>query len=757
MRAALTIAALGAAAALAGGRADGATVRSRPRLLRAAARRPPHTRAGSSGRSARVTTSGATRSLNAPDGPSYEAARRLLPPLLYARAPGKRPLTESGVYYVPFGQPLGARGAGSVALHVADGSQVIAERVGGRRVTILVGAKGRERYGSCVARLGQARLAAGYLPIMSTTYADGARVRYRQESFAAQTSETGSLVSFIRLDVDARRASTKFVHVRVKPSVKRLRQALAFSRGGTVKRSVLTYRIRRGTKRTIYLAWINYPGRRTLTVDASRYERARRASPRTGTSGCEEGTQITVPEERVSNAYRNLLIQNLLLTWRYSIGNPYEQFSFPEGVDVAEVMGELGYAGVARSIMVTSLTRKDTPYPNWKTGKRLLGSALHYRLTRDRAYVDGATPTLRRYVDELGRQIGDGGTRLLGRERYSSDIDEQVLGLHSQATVWQGLRAMGRVWAETGNADLARRCETLAELLEAGLRRAVASSQRRLPDGSLFVPARLLDREPAYGSLTQARLGSYWNLVMPYALASGIFAPDSPEATGILKYMLRHGSRLARRRPRRRLRALRAAGLPGLRHRPGLRDERRPLPRRRRRGRPARAQPLRLAGARDDPEHVRLGRGGERGAARRQALPLDVPAAERGEQRRLPGDAQVAPRPRDPRRRGRADRARARVRDAAAVAAGGPPDRRSPRADELRPRHVLARGAERHDPRDRRAAGPAGSEDAEAPRPAAARPAGRGGDGERGAARAAGGRAARRDDRPERTRAAGST
>ena len=31
---------------------------------------------------------------------------------------------------------------------------------------------------------------------------------------------------------------------------------------------------------------------------------------------------------------------------------------------------------------------------------------------------------------------------------------------------------------------------------------------------------------------------------MPYALASGIFAPGSPEATGALKYMLRHGSRL---------------------------------------------------------------------------------------------------------------------------------------------------------------------------------------------------------------------
>ena len=436
--------------ALAGMRADSAV----PKTLSACA--PPRATAAHTNRVERALRTRhdlwGNQLLSAPDGPSYEAARRLLPPLLYARAPGKKALTESGVYYVPFGQPLGARGAGSVALHVADGSQVIAERVGGRRLTIFVGAKGRERYGSCLARLGSARLAAGYQPIMSTTYADSARVRYRQESFAAQTSETGSLVSFIKLDVDARRASAKAVQIRLKPSVRKLRSVLAFSGGGTVKRSVLTYRVKRGTRRTIYLAWINYPGRRTLAVDAARYERARRAVVAYWNGRLQEGTQITVPERRVNDAYRNLLIQNLLLTWRYSIGNPYEQFSFPEGVDVAEVMGELGYAGVARSIMRTSLTRKDEPYPNWKMGKRLVGSALHYRLTRDRDYVEGATPVLRRYVDELGRQIGAGGTGLLGRERYSSDIPDEVLGLHSQATVWQGLRR----WAVSGRRRATR-------------------------------------------------------------------------------------------------------------------------------------------------------------------------------------------------------------------------------------------------------------------------------------------------------------
>jgi hypothetical protein len=541
VRPVLAIAALVAAVAVVGGRAE-------PAATKTASCSPPRATTAHTNRVARVLRTHhdvwGNQLLSAPDGPSYAAARRLLPPLFYARAPKKRPLTQSGAYYLTFGQPRGARGAGSVALHVADGSQVIAERVDGRRLTVFVGPNGRERYGACIARLGFASLADGYLPILTTTYRDGAGVRYRQESFAAQTSETGSLVSFVRLDVDATQASKKVVQLRLATSVRQLRKSLAFSRGGIVKRSNLTYRIRRGTKRTIYLAWINYPGHRGIRVDAARYDRARRAVQSFWRQRVAEGTQIVVPERRVNDAYRNLLVQNLQQTWRYSVGNPYEQFSFPESVDVAEVMGSLGYPAVARSIMVTSLTRKDTPYPNWKMGKRLVGSALHYRLTRDRAYVDAATPTLRRYVDELGSQITTSSTGLLARERYSSEIPDEVLGLHSQATVWQGLLAMGRAWEDTGEAQLARRCEALATRLEAALRRAVASSQRRLADGSLFLPARLLDDERAYESLTQAKLGSYWNLVMPYALGSGLFEPGSPEATGALRYLLRHGSRL---------------------------------------------------------------------------------------------------------------------------------------------------------------------------------------------------------------------
>src|SRR5207244_5436588 len=77
-----------------------------------------------------------------------------------------------------------------------------------------------------------------------------------------------------------------------------------------------------------------------------------------------------------------------------------------------------------------------------------------------------------------------------------------------------------------------------------GLNRAWRRKASRLSDGSLFVPVRLVDGERPYRTLTESRPGSYWNLVMPYALASGLFRPRSPQAEGVIEYLLSHGSRI---------------------------------------------------------------------------------------------------------------------------------------------------------------------------------------------------------------------
>jgi len=299
---------------------------------------------------------------------------------------------------------------------------------------------------------------------------------------------------------------------------------------------------RAGESVALFVAWEQTPALRT--VSQSTYTAARRTAVAAWTRRLRAGAFVQVPETVVMNAWRAVLVQNLILRWRYSFGNPYEEFSYPEALDVAQAMAEWGQRGLSRSIIALSLTRRLRPYPNWKQGETLLAAAVHYRLYRDRRALARVTPALRRYVRDFERQVARDPNGLLGPERYSSDIADAVYGLHSQAVAWEGMRAVAAAWADAGEPALARSARATAARLGRALRRSVAASERRLGDGSLFVPASLLDDEHPYRSVTEARLGSYWNLVVPYALASGFFDRGGVRAEGILRYTLLHGSRL---------------------------------------------------------------------------------------------------------------------------------------------------------------------------------------------------------------------
>src|SRR5690606_11852288 len=61
--------------------------------------------------------------LKRPEGPTYDNVKDYLTPLkLMGTA-----VTESGVYYIPFGRPLNSAGYGPAALHLGDGSQIISQ------------------------------------------------------------------------------------------------------------------------------------------------------------------------------------------------------------------------------------------------------------------------------------------------------------------------------------------------------------------------------------------------------------------------------------------------------------------------------------------------------------------------------------------------------------------------------------------------------------------------------------------------------
>jgi hypothetical protein len=438
----------------------------------------PRASAGETARIRQVLASGrdvlGERLLRAPGGPTYAAAARLLPPLLYARGSGGRPLTRSGVYYLPFSLP----GSGTAFLHVADGSEILARRVGGPSLRVSVGGA---PYGACLQRLATPQLAEGWLPILQTRY--GA---WRQESFAARDPASGRLAAFVRLSG---------------PGV--LRIGLLRGRG------------------TLFVEWSGT----AQAIDAAAYDAARAALAGYWRGRLDAAPQIDVPEPRVVDAERALLVQALTLGWRYSLGNSYEEFSWPESVDDAQVLAEYGFAAEAETALRASFDRRPgDPYANWKRGERLLTAAELARLSGDDSIL--ALPQLRADAAALAAGIGDDG--LLGRERFSSDIADDVYGLHAQAVAWRGL-------VDTGHAAAAAR-------LHAGLVRAVRASARRLADGSLFVPVRLLDGVAPYGAITASRDGSYWNLVMPYALASGLLT--HAQAEGVLRYERLHGGLL---------------------------------------------------------------------------------------------------------------------------------------------------------------------------------------------------------------------
>jgi hypothetical protein len=475
--------------------------------------------------------------LAARGGPTYEAATKLLAPLVYATQRGRRPLTRSGVYYMPLAYPTDVYSASTFALHVADGSQIISRRVDGPSLTLFVGRTGTERYGSCLARATLATLADGYLPILETAYTDADGVKYTQESFAGRIGGARSIVSFVHLNVDATEAKTGAVVRFTASDPKRL-----------IVDDRSPVHVARGETADLYAGWVHQlPLLQPVHVNDRTYEHARDGVVGYWNRRLAGGAQIVVPEDRVMNAERSILVQQLVQSWRYSVGNPYEELSFAEALDTAQVMAEYGYATAADGILRIALDRLPQRFSSWRAGEVLLSAAANYDLYRDRKALARETPDLATAVETLaGRQLTDGDAAgRLQPEPLSSDRPGAVDGVPAQFVAWQGLAAISQVWSATGRTELAARAGAIALRLEHALRPAVHKVEVRMPDRSLFLPATLTDPSKPYPRITSTRDGSYWNLVMPYALASGFFTPGGSEAKGILRYLSLHGSRLA--------------------------------------------------------------------------------------------------------------------------------------------------------------------------------------------------------------------
>ena len=160
----------------------------------------------------------------------------------------------------------------------------------------------------------------------------------------------------------------------------------------------------------------------------------------------------------------------------------------------------------------------------------------YYWLTRDAPFVLRNRPRWSLQVERIlhGRDPKSG----LLREFYCNDIQSGDYNLVSNGMAWAGLRDFAAVLREMGHADA--RIEREAQALRQAILAAVAHSENRAAVPP-FVPNALFGGEQPYQTLTASKLGSYWCLVIPYALESHVLNAAPQKAAWILEYLQQHG------------------------------------------------------------------------------------------------------------------------------------------------------------------------------------------------------------------------
>ena len=248
------------------------------------------------------------------------------------------------------------------------------------------------------------------------------------------------MISFVRLVVDARGASHGAT-VRLVPWRRLAHSApdrlalggqtrLIVSDGGEFVQGVVRYTVPAGEQQTIYLEWLNAPSdARYVHANAATYDAARATVVNFWQSRLDTGATFDVPEPAIQNAERGILTQVIANGWRYSIGNPYEELSYAESLDAAEVAAEYGYSSVAKSIIELSLQRmhlRPFRFTAFRGAHILSTAALYYRLTRDRAFLRAETPALASSSNAShsggSRRAGDAAASSRRRSRPTSRI-----------------------------------------------------------------------------------------------------------------------------------------------------------------------------------------------------------------------------------------------------------------------------------------------------------------------------------------------
>jgi hypothetical protein len=476
--------------------------------------------------------------LRDPDGPSYEFFKDLLPPLRYVNTAFRHYPIE-----------LCAPGHAVKARFVSNGSGINLRadkppmwREVETPVAFLVGEK-PEPYGSIPGRLIGPKYLNRWLPVVTLRYSAGTS-NYGQQAFAPVR---GPLADHGAVCVRLETLQEGRVVARVGAGGK------FAAGGGTVRNEkghtvvlygpgwswnelgVLTAKVSRG--KPAELVVLTKPMERPPAFPSFADER--KACIDLWSKIIARGTRFAIPEAIVQDAWRALVVGNHLIAvgdrMNYSAGNAYDHLYEAECGDAVRSLLLFGHTTDARKMVgpLLDFNRKATRFH--VAGHKLQLLAHYYWVTRDKDYL--RENRLRwEPVIEFIRQSRRTENGLLPRDRYAGDINEAVYSLNSNAACWRGLRDMAVILDDVGEKDRAAQLRMEAAEFRKIILDAVARSEDR---AAKFIPIKLLADEKPHNPLTATRTGSYYDLMIPYVLGSGILGDERDG--WVIDYLRRHG------------------------------------------------------------------------------------------------------------------------------------------------------------------------------------------------------------------------
>ena len=483
-----------------------------------------------------------------PNGPSYEFFEKLLPPLRYVNA---------AFHHYPI--ILSAPGSLLKARLVSNGSAINARaglktwKDAGVPVTFRVG-DARELYGQDLSRLRGPPYERGYLPVVQLAYEQHGAT-YDEESFASlepQFAENG--VVFTKFTLTSKKPGTVSAKIDSKAPLAAAHGAVRDTNGhalvwfsdnwkwDTVEQT-LCANLGRNQSATLAIAIQPMALPAEIPLLAATYEKQHKRCAHEWQALLDRGMKLEVPESVVNNAWHSLVAGNFMLlkgdSMNYSAGNAYERLYQAECGDSARALALFGHtAEVAKMILpLFNYTRDGLKFHN--AGFKLQTLSHYYWLTRDANYVNSVRASWQAEVKLIveGREKESG---LFPREQYCGDIFTKVYSLHSNGACWRGLHDFAAVLADLGERAESQRLADVAKEFRRAIITATEKSEYK-DANPMFIPVALFGEEKPYESLTASMLGSYWTLIAPYMLGSGMFGPGSARERAIIDYLQERG------------------------------------------------------------------------------------------------------------------------------------------------------------------------------------------------------------------------